>query len=132
MPSPSPSPNDASQTGRSAILQCIQFQGLIRGCRDYQWLIADALWDVGAGPTPEMPRRWVVTSPDPSLDPFGKSSAFSVSGPQFAAIPRLIARDRLTDWTASAASASGLAARIRQSYGAGPARSASTGGAWTA
>jgi hypothetical protein len=94
----------------------IRFRGVIRGCRDHQWLIADALWEVGAGPTESVPDRWVIASPDPSLDPFPTSrGVFSRPGTA-APSPRLIAHDRLTGWTASAASADELAARIRTRF----------------
>lgn len=106
---------------RTDVRASIRFEGLIRGCADYQWLIADALWEVGAGPTLSLPQRWVVTSHEPDADVAALRFAHSLAGPSFPhrndpARLRIVAYDRLTGWTASAASAEEIADLILQAY----------------
>jgi hypothetical protein len=105
---------------RADVRASIRFEGLIRGCTDYQWLIADALYEVGAGSSAVLPQRWVVASRETNRC----DEAVSAAAPNRSASPaarlaarvRIVAYDRLTGWTASAASPGDLAALILQAY----------------
>jgi len=106
---------------RTDVRASIRFEGVIRGCADYQWLIADALWEVGAGPTLSLPQRWVVSTHEPGADTASHRFAHSLAGPSSShrngpVRLRIVAYDRLTGWTASAASAEEIADLILQAY----------------
>jgi hypothetical protein len=88
---------------RSSIHQAIDFQGLIEGCADHQWLLTDALYHSGEEPPDDDTSRWIIRS---ELIDDGQGD------PQFQ--NRFVARDRKAGWTLSAPSASDLAECIQQ------------------
>jgi hypothetical protein len=111
---------------RADVRASIRFEGLIRGCADHQWLIADALYETGAGWSASLSQRWVVASRetnrrDETLPvrpvPSDRSASPAASPP---APVRIVAYDRLTGWTASAVSPPELARLILQAYGNRP------------
>lgn len=89
---------------RSSIHQAIDFQGLIEGCADHQWLLTDALYHSGEEPPDDDSPRWVIRSELVDA-PSGAPDAFR---------NRFVARDRKAGWTLSARSASDLAESIQQ------------------
>lgn len=107
---------------RADVRASIRFEGLIRGCTDYQWLIADALYEVGAGSSASLPQRWVVASRETNRRDEAAASGPAApdrsasSAEPLAARVRIVAYDRLTGWTASAASPGDLAALILRAY----------------
>lgn len=46
---------------RTAVHQAIQFEGLIEGCTDYQWLLTDALYETASSSGEPSP-RWLIKS----------------------------------------------------------------------
>jgi len=84
---------------RSSIHEAIDFQGLIEGCADHQWLLTDALYHSGEEPPDDDTPRWIIRSE-------------LVDDTQFQ--NRYVARDRKAGWTLSAPSASDLAECIQQ------------------
>jgi len=107
---------------RADVRASIRFEGLIRGCTDYQWLIADALYEVGAGSSASLPQRWVVASRETNrrdeAASYGSTASdqpASLAAP-LAARVRIVAYDRLTGWTASAACPGDLADLILRAY----------------
>lgn len=89
---------------RSTVREAIDFQGIIEGCPDHQWLLTDALYETAEKPPSPSPPRWVVLS--------------HVTDPSSSELPNhqnyYEARDRESGWTLSASSALALAQRIRQ------------------
>lgn len=89
---------------RSSVRDAIDFQGVIEGCPDHQWLLTDALYET-ADEAPCSPApRWVVRS--------RLTDASNTDAPDHQ--HQYIAQDRKDGWTVSATSASALAQSIRQ------------------
>lgn len=89
---------------RSSIRQAIDFQGIIEGCPDHQWLLTDALYETAEGTKPPSSPRWIVLShvpPSPSSNAASSQTHYEV-------------RDQEKGWTLSAPSAAALAKQIRQ------------------
>jgi len=103
---------------RSDIRTSIDFRGLIRGCPDHQWLIADAIWETRSGVGYE---RWVVTTDEGigQRKAHGQRKAQTVPRqPQrIVRQTRIVAYDRWTGWTARGSSPADIAAQIREVYG---------------
>lgn len=97
---------------RSDIRTSIDFRGLIRGCPDHQWLIADAIWETRSGVGHE---RWVITTEEG----IGQRKAQTVPPPPQRIVrqTRVVAHDRWTGWTAHGSSPADIAAQIREVYG---------------
>jgi hypothetical protein len=95
---------------RSDIRTSIDFRGLIRGCPDHQWLIADAIWETHAGVGQE---RWVITTEEGIV----RRSTGVEQSPQIIRRTSIVAYDRWTGWTAHGSSAAAIAAKIRNVYG---------------
>jgi hypothetical protein len=94
---------------RNEVLRAIEFQGIIDGCADHQWLLTDALYDSGKTPPDDSSSRWVVhselvgpSSPAPTNE--GHQTHYTI-------------RDREEGWSVSADSAPALAQRIREQVG---------------
>ncbi len=87
---------------RTTVHRNIEFEGLIRGCTDNQWLIADALYEMVSSPTGPSP-RWHIRSQLHSSD--GSPHKLSY---QF--------QDRHLNLELSASSASALAEQIRTRF----------------
>lgn len=91
---------------RSTVHNAIDFQGVIEGCPDHQWLLTDALYDTAKEPPSESTPRWVVLShhtdsPPSSAEDTGYQNHYE-------------ARDLKEGWTVSAPSATALAQQIRR------------------
>jgi hypothetical protein len=95
---------------RKSVRRAIEFQGVIEGCPDHQWLLTDALYDAGKTPPSDSDPRWIVLSHHqcPSTPP-------PDAGPnqQYYQV-----RDLEEGWSMSAASASDLANQIRRHFSA--------------
>jgi len=113
---PSPDPDSPCvQMNRSDIRSSIDFRGLIRGCPDHQWLIADAIWETGAGTGKA---RWLVSTEERISRPSGTvtedgdaASSSTVTRQRVVTI-----RDHWTGWKAQGATAAEVARRIRAQY----------------
>lgn len=93
---------------RKSVRRAIDFQGIIEGCPDHQWLLTDALYDVGKTPPSDSNPRWIV-----------------LSHHQFSSAPSSNARsdrkyyhvhDIEEGWAMTAASPSDLANQIRNHF----------------
>lgn len=91
---------------RSAVHRAIEFEGLIEGCADYQWLLTDAIYDA-ASSSPEPSPRWHIKSQDQIQDQAPGECSHQVHY-QF--------RDRHLNWQLSAPSAAALAEQIRTRF----------------
>jgi len=113
---------------RADIRASIEFRGIIRGCADHQWLIADAIWDVQAGGRDDDRCRWVVTTEE--WDRTSKSHRNGTGTRSGSVEPlrcrRVVAHDRWTGWRAQAPTTAGIAERIRHAYRDGDPARAST------
>lgn len=95
---------------RSDIRTSIDFRGLIRGCPDHQWLIADAIWETQSGVGRE---RWVITTEEGIV----RHSTGTEQSPRIVRRTSIVAHDRWTGWTAHGSSPADIAAQIRRVYG---------------
>lgn len=95
---------------RSDIRTSIDFRGLIRGCPDHQWLIADAIWETQSGAGRE---RWVITTEEGIV----RRSSRAERSTSIVRRTSIVAHDRWTGWTAHGSSAADIAAKIRDVYG---------------
>jgi hypothetical protein len=87
---------------RTAVHRSIEFEGLIEGCTDYQWLLTDALYETAAssaGPSP----RWLIRSRDQTREACPHRLQYHF-------------RDRHLDVHLSAPSAAALADQIRTRF----------------
>jgi hypothetical protein len=103
---------------RSDIRHAIDFRGLIRGCPDHQWLIADAIWEVCSGP--QRGRWWVSTDERIARARPSRSERGEVR-PSIVRRRVVTIRDRWTGWQAQADSAAEIAECIRSAFADGTA-----------
>jgi hypothetical protein len=89
---------------RSTVREAIDFQGVIEGCPDHQWLLTDAIYDTTETLASSSTPRWVVLSQ--VTDPASSKSSTHENYYE--------ARDRKDGWTLSAFSVLALAERIRR------------------
>jgi hypothetical protein len=87
---------------RTAVHRSIEFQGLIKGCRDYQWLLTDALFEAASDST-EISPRWLIKSQDRSKSEGSRQVHYHF-------------RDRHLNLQLSASSAPALAELIRARF----------------
>ena len=87
---------------RTAVHRSIEFQGLIEGCRDYQWLLTDALYETVSNPSGPSP-RWLIESQDQRSSERSRQVHYHF-------------RDRHLDVHLSATSAPALAELIRSRF----------------
>lgn len=91
---------------RSTVHDAIDFQGVIQGCPDHQWLLTDALYDTMSEVPTDATPRWVVLSRIADASPSTRECDGYESHYQ--------AYDLEEGWSISARSASALARRIRE------------------
>ena len=93
---------------RDAVHHAIEFQGVIEGCPDHQWLLTDALFETGKTPVSDSDPRWVVLSHHRSPSATSPNTLDCQKHYQV--------RDLQEGWSMSASSAFSLAQRIRQHF----------------